>query len=257
MGNTKTLLISVILTGFAILLGYTYIDQKEAEMFKDLGETVDVLVVTKNITEYTSVDEGSVRKTSIPRKFVQPNAVKELADLKDTVASVPMAVGETVTTNKLLFLGVKTGLAPMVSSGKRAIAIRATSLNSVANLIKPGDRIDILAVQSLSENNQNTSKVTTILQDVFILSAGESVYTQPPRFEQFSRTDFSCVQKRGIDNPTQFSNLTIEVTPKEAQKVAALSGSGADLYYTLRNPNDRSNDIITPTTDREIFGVEK
>lgn len=255
MGNTKTLLISVVLTGFAILLGYTYIDQKEAELSRDLGETVDVLEVTKNITEYTPVDEGSVRKRPIPKKFVQPNAVKELTDLKDTVAAVPMAVGETVTTNKLLFLGVKTGLAPMVSNGRRALAIRATSLNSVANLIKPGDRIDILAVQSIAENNQNTSKVTTILQDVFVLSAGESVYTQPPRFEPISRTDFRCIQKRGIDNPTQFSNLTIEVTPKEAQKIVALSG--ADLFYTLRNPNDRSNDIITPTTDREIFGVER
>ncbi|MCX6112053.1 MAG: Flp pilus assembly protein CpaB [Proteobacteria bacterium] len=255
MGNTKTLLISVILTGFAILLGYTYIQQKEAELSRDLGETVDVLVVTKNITEYSPIDEGVVNKKPIPKKFVQPNAVKDIADIKDTVAAVPLAVGETITTNKLLFLGVKTGLAPMISNGKRAIAIRATSLNSVANLIKPGDRIDILAVQAIAENNLTTNKVSTILQDVFVLSAGESVYTQPPRFVPAGKGDFRCVQKIGIDNPTQFNNLTIEVTPKEAQKIVALSG--AELFYTLRNPNDRSNDIITSTTDREIFGIEK
>ena len=255
MGNTKTLLISVVLTGFAILLGYTYIQQREAETLRNLGETQDVLVVTRNITEYSAIDEGSTEKRAIPKKFVQPNAVKEVADIKDTVAAVPMAVGETITTNKLLFLGVKTGLAPMVSNGKRAIAIRATSINSVANLIKPGDRIDILAVQTIAENNSTTNKVSTVLQDVFVLSAGESVYTQPPKFVQASRTDFSCVQKKGIDNPTQFSNLTIEVTPKEAQKIVALSD--ANLFYTLRNPNDRSNDIITSTTDREIFGVER
>ena len=253
MGNTKTLLISVVLTGFAVLLGYTYINQREAEISRNLGETLDVLVVEKNIQEYSAVDEGSVRKMPIPKIFLQPNAVKEVADLKDTVAAVPMTKGETVTTNKLLFLGVKTGLAPMVSSGKRAIAIRATSLNSVANLIKPGDRIDILAVQTLTENNQNTTKVTTILQDVFVLSAGESVYTQPPSFALAGRTDFRCIQKIGRENPTQFNNLTIEVTPKEAQKIVALSG--AELFYTLRNPNDRSNDIIVPTTDREIFGI--
>jgi len=255
MGNTKTLLISVVLTGFAILLGYTYIQQREAEIERNLGETQDVLVITKNITEYSPIDEGSVNKMPIPKKFVQPNAVKDIVDIKDTVAAVPMAVGETVTTNKLLFLGVKTGLAPMVSTGKRAIAIRATSLNSVANLIKPGDRIDILAVQTIAENNVTTNKVSTVLQDVFVLSAGESVYTQPPRFVQANKGDFTCIQKKGIDNPTQFNNITIEVTPKEAQKVVALSD--ANLYYTLRNPNDRSNDIITSTTDREIFGIEK
>ena len=244
------------MTGFAILLGYTYIQQREAEIERNLGETQDVLVITKNITEYSAIDEGSTEKRPIPKKYVQPNAIANIADIKDTVAAVPMAIGETVTTNKLLFLGVKTGLAPMVSNGKRAIAIRATSLNSVANLIKPGDRIDILAVQTVVENNVTTNKVSTVLQDVFVLSAGESVYTQPPKFVATGKgTDFTCIQKKGLDNPTQFNNFTIEVTPKEAQKIVALSD--ANLYYTLRNPNDRGNDIITSTTDREIFGIEK
>ena len=48
-----------------------------------------------------------------------------------------------------MFLGGKTGLAPMISKGKRAMAIRASSGNSVSNLIKPGDRIDIMAVQNV------------------------------------------------------------------------------------------------------------
>ena len=256
MGNTKTLLISVVLTGFAILLGYTYIQQKEAELNRDLGQMVDILVATSNIPEYGVVEANKVKRTEIPKKFLQPNTVKSLEDLKDTVAAVPIAIDEVITTNKLLFLGVRTGLAPMVSPGKRAIAISATSLNSVANLIKPGDRIDILAFQTIPQENQNINKVTTVLQDVFVLSVGDSVYTQPPSFVPAARNDFRCVQKRGADNSTQFNNITIEVTPKDAQKIVTLSGA-AQLFYTLRNPKDRSSDIIVPTTDREIFGIDK
>ena len=254
MGNTKSLIISVILTGFAILLGYTYIQQKEAKLYEDLGTFDEVLVATKNIGQYQSIDAGSVELMRIPKKYAQPNYIVGIKDLKDTVTAVPIAKSETITTNKLLFLGQKTGLAPIVSKGKRAIAIRATTVNSVANLIKPGDRIDILASQVVAEGTQNTAKVTTVLQDVFVLSVGTDVYTQVPSFVAASPKDFSCIQpERGSEAGQQFNNITIEVTPKEAQKIVALSG--ADLYYTLRNSNDRGNEIITPTTDREIFGL--
>ncbi len=258
MGNTKSLIISVILTGFAILLGYTYISQKEAKLYQDLGTFDEVMVATKNIGQYQSIDSGSIELRRIPRKYVQPNYLANVKDLKDTVTAVPIAENETITTNKLLFLGQKTGLSPIVSKGKRAIAIRATTVNSVANLIKPGDRIDILASSVVAEGNQNTAKVTTVLQDVFVLSVGTDVYTQVPTFVSDANypKGFKCVQPdKGSETGQQFNNITIEVTPKEAQKIVALSG--AELYYTLRNANDRGNEIITPTTDREIFGLDR
>lgn len=256
MGSTKTLLISVILTGFALLLGYTYLQQEEAKINSDLGTSEDVLVATKNIPQYQPIDATSVQPTPIPKKYVQPNYIGNVKDLRDTVAAVPISYGETITTNKLIFIGEKTGLAPVISKGKRAIAIKANSMNSVSNLIKPGDRIDILAVQTLTENNQNTSKVTTVLQDVFVLSVGADVYTQVPMFVPATPKGFKCIQpERGGEVNQQFNNITIEVTPKEAQKIVALSG--ADLFYTLRNSNDRSNEVITPTTDKEIFGIDK
>ncbi len=257
MGNTKTLLISVVLTAFAILLIITYIKKKEADLNTGLDVQDKVQVANQDIDQYKPMDENLVETKTIPRKFVQPNYISDVKDIKDTVAAIPIAKGETITSNKLMFLGGKTGLAPMVSKGKRAIAIRASSGTSVGNLIKPGDRIDIMAVQNIAENNQNTNKVTTVLQDVFVLSVGTDVYSQTPKFDAVaSGKDFKCIQpSRGVDINAQFSELTVEVTPKEAQKIVALSG--AQLYYTLRNTDDRGNEIITPTTDREVLGIDK
>ena len=229
MGNTKSLIISVILTGFAVLLGWTYIQQKQAKLYEDLGTFDDVLVATKNISQYQSIDAGSVKLSRIPRKYVQPNYIADIKDLKDTVTAIPVAENETITTNKLLFLGQKTGLAPIVSKGKRAIAIRATTVNSVANLIKPGDRIDILAQSIVAEGTQNTAKVSTVLQDVFVLSVGSDVYTQIPTFVANSKveTDFKCIQpERGSEAGQQFNNITIEVT-----KVLRLPQTGRFLVY--------------------------
>jgi len=90
-----------------------------------------------------------------------------------------------------------------------------------------------------------------------VLSVGTDVYSQVPRFEaSMIGKDWKCIQpERGSDLTAQFNELTIEVTPKEAQKIAALSG--AQLYYTLRNTDDRGNENILPTTDREVLGIEK
>lgn len=250
-GNSKTLLISIILTAFAVLLIYTYVQQKDAQLTADLGVMVDVLVANRNIPENTNFEETMVSMRSMPKKFVEPNFLSSPSDVLNTVAAIPIAQGETITTNKLLFKGVKTGLAPIVAKGKRAISIRASSFGA-SNLLKPGDRIDIIVVQVDVENNNTTTTAKTVLQDVFILSVGDNIHTQPLVFERARRGEFSeCVQKEVAAEAAQISELTVELTPKEAQVIAALSTS--QLYYTLRNPDDRTNEVITTTTDKDVL----
>ncbi|MBN1114003.1 MAG: Flp pilus assembly protein CpaB [Oligoflexia bacterium] len=249
MGGSKTLLISAVLTLFAVILVYTYIDAEEKRL--TAGTTmVDVLVATVNIPEYISLEPRNFEIKQYPIKYTPPNFLSNPKDIEETVSAVPIAKGEVVTTTKLLFLGSKTGLAPVVTKGQRAIAIRASSLNAVANLIKPGDRIDIVAVINTIENNAPVTTVKTALQDVLVLSIGENVYTQIPRFERGTGEFPPCVQRSSPASP-QFNNLTVEASPKEAQVLIALSNM-AKLFYTLRNPNDRGFQTVTPTSQKEI-----
>lgn len=256
-GNSKTLIISLVLTGFAILLVVTYINQREAAIASDLGVPVEILVANRDIPENTPLEESYVSVMTMPKKFVKqsPNFLASPKDVIGTVAAIPISKDEVISTNKLLFMGDKTGLAPLVSKGKRAIAIRASSLTSVSNLIKPGDRIDIIAAQSTTENNEVVKKVKTILQDVFVLSIGNSIYTQVPYFEQEEgdRSLAPCAQKTQRVTPEGFADFTIEVTPKQAQSIVAVSDS--DLYYSLRNQDDRTNEVLTSTTRKQVFGV--
>jgi pilus assembly protein CpaB len=255
-GNSKTLIISLVLTGFAILLVVTYINQREAAIASDLGTPVEILIANRDIPENTPIEESYVSIMTMPKKFVKqsPNFLSKPKDVVGTVAAIPISKEEVITTNKLLFMGDKTGLAPLVSKGKRAIAIRASSLTSVSSLIKPGDRIDIIAAQTTTENNEVIKKVKTILQDVFVLSIGNSIYTQVPYFEQEGPRDLApCVQKTQRVTPEGFADFTIEVTPKQAQSIVAVSDS--DLYYSLRSQDDRTNEVLTSTTRKQVFGV--
>jgi len=252
MGSSKSLLISVVLTAFAVLLVVTYVDQQKKMFTKDLGTMVTVLVSNQNIVENQALEPGMFDQKEFPKLYVQPNYIADYESLKDTIAAVPIAQGEMLITTKLQFLGVKTGLAPVISRGKRAVSIVANSLNSVGKLIKPGDRIDVIASIPITENNQQKNIIKTIMQDTLVLSIGDYINTDNQAFE--ARGDFGqCVQIRKAGTDKQFGNITVEVTPKEAQYLIGIA-SMAQLFYSLRNPNDRDNQVISPTTQQEMTG---
>jgi pilus assembly protein CpaB len=256
MGSSRAFIVSLVLTAVAMLLVYTYVDTQKKELRQELGSSVDILRATKNITEYSGLDKDSVEIARVPSRFQQPNYLSSPEDVQNTVAAIPIAKGEYITTNKLLFLGTKTGLAPVVSKGKRAVAIQASALTSVGNMIKPGDRIDIIAKVGLPTegNKAPDSEAKTVLQDVLVLSAGTAVYSDIPRFERAGGTDNfpQCVQKSTPNEGSAATNLTIELTPIEAQKIVLLTGS-AQLYYTLRSPNDRETRLVEPLRTSDVF----
>lgn len=252
MGTSKSLLISIVLTVFAILLIYTYVDQEKARFQAGLGTLVPVLVSKQNVSENVQLEEAMFEVRQIPKKFVQPNFISSPEDIKDTVSAVPIAEGEMLTTTKLVFLGLKTGLAPIISRNKRAISIRATTNNSVGNLIKPGDRIDIISVIDVTEGNQVDTIIKTVLQDVLVLSIGEVINNQTRRFEPKGPFN-ACIQIRNNEQDSRYTNLTVEVTPKEAQMLIGLA-QGGQISYSLRNPNDRDTSLIVPTSKKEFTG---
>jgi len=252
MKTSKSLLISIVLTAFAVLLIYTFVDQEKARFQAGLGTLIPVMVAKQNISENVQLEEFMFEVKEIPKKFVQPNYISSPVDIKDTVSAVPIAEGETLTTTKLIFLGVRSGLAPIISRNKRAVSVRATPTTSVGNLIKPGDRVDIIAVFEIPDGPQMDTIVKTILQDVLVLSIGEFISNQTRRFEPRGAFN-ACIQVKTSEQDSRFNNLTVELTPKEAQTLIGLSQM-SQLYYSLRNPSDRDSSIIVPTTRKELIG---
>jgi len=66
---------------------------------------------------------------------------------------------------------MRTGLAPQVTPGKRALAISVGETTGVSKLVKPGDRVDLIAV--IGPKDGRVAK--TILQDIVVLATGRAV----------------------------------------------------------------------------------
>ena len=184
--NQKAVTLSLVMAFIAIFFVQSYVSSIEESAKKKFGTEVMVLVASKNIKEMSTIDETMLEFKTVPKKFLEPAAIsfikkdddktpeKEIKNLAGSVTLVPIKEGEQITFNKLTEPSIRTGLAPQITPGKRAISIPVTAITGVSKLVKPGDRVDVIVIFDLGGGKEK-SMAKTILQDVAILSIGKNV----------------------------------------------------------------------------------
>ena len=256
--NSKAMGLSLVMAGVAVFFVMSSVTSIEEQANKKFGDEITVLVAKDDIPEMANIVESMLETKVVPKNFVEPTAIRFNTLVKDdsvefqsevkriigNVAIVAIKKGEQLALNKISEASVRTGLAPQVTPGKRAISISIDETSSVAKLVKPGDRVDLIAVidAGSSSGGRDNKVAKTFLQDVVILAVGRNITNNIAR-----RVDFDPQSGRSkVRSLTEFdgySSVTIEVEPLQAQMIAAITtGSGNRLILTLRN-----NDDTTPT----------
>jgi pilus assembly protein CpaB len=184
-----------------------------------------VLVAKGNLPAGTFIKEEDVSWQKWPTDGVNENYLLEgQSDLSTVVGAVVrkgIVAGEPITEAQIARPGDRGFLAAVLTPGMRAIAIDVNEPSSVAGLIFPGDRLDILLNMkfTLESEEGESSKykpqtTETVLENVRLLATDRRL--------------------NDIDGePKKANTITIEVTPKQAEmiKVAAAMGS---LHMSLR-----------------------
>jgi pilus assembly protein CpaB len=249
--NTRAFTLALIISAFAMFMVYTYVEDQKSKLIKDYGRPTSVVVASKNIKELELIDESKVTVTTVPNNFLAPGAFKTIKEIENTVATVPVLKGEQITKPRVTFPGVKTGLARQVSVGKRAIAIKVRDDNGVSKLIKPGDRVDVLSTIDYASGRTDMKKIKTVLQDVLVLSTGLQMSNSLPIIGYKTP---NVIKKMNLSTITDFSTITLELNPFEAQKVLFLNNIGSGLILSLRNNNDKQKIHIRSTKLFDILG---
>ena len=248
--NSRAMTLSVIMAAIAVMFVMSSVSSIEEEAKKKFGDDVTVLVAKADIKEMDSITDAQIEPVSIPKRFVEPSAiafnVPVKADSADyametkriigQVAVVPIKKGEQLSLNKITEANMRTGLAPQITPGKRAMAVSVDETSSVSKLLKPGDRVDVIAVLDLGGNNQKIAK--TVLQDVVILAVGRYITNNLAR-----KVDIDAgsgkEKVRSLSEFDGYNSVTLELDPPQAQMVAAIAGGAANkLILTLRNNDD-------------------
>ena len=250
--ETLSLWISVAAGLFAVFLIFSYTQEKTKEISKVFGAQTTVVVATKLIHEMQTIQENMVELAQMPEKFVQPGHAKQMEDVVGLVTLAPINKGEQILSNKVILPGPITGLSLQVSPGKRAVTIPINEHRAVARLLKPGDRVDMVVAADLNTGVSQKRYIKTLLQDLIVLATGLRVVNELPRLhEERGGQDYI----KNLRQEWDFSNLTIEASPEDAQKIIyLLSTDPESIFFILRHPSDNSFLTLKQTELADVLG---
>jgi pilus assembly protein CpaB len=271
--NSRAMTLSLVMAGIAVFFVMSSVSSIEQSATMKYGDEVTVLVAKQDIREMATILDSMVEAKSVPRNFVEPTAVKfdgkldvdsaegasaysiQSKRIVGNVAIVAIKKGEQLTLNKITEPSMRTGLAPQVTPGKRAIAVPIDESTSVAKLVKPGDRVDVIAVvQSPGVGGRDVKTAKTVFQDVVILAVGRSIANNVARRVDVDMSGTARV--RSLTEYDGYSSVTLELDPTQAQLVAAIYTDNSNrLILSLRNNDDadrvaisapsRATDVLT------------
>ncbi|MBK9322129.1 MAG: Flp pilus assembly protein CpaB [Bdellovibrionaceae bacterium] len=249
--ETRNLWLSIVAGAFAAILLYSWSQEKRAEYNKKYGSMKTVVVAKEDIAEMRTIYDTMLTTIERPSEFVDPDVVSNPDEIVGNVAGVPIKKGQTLVKSSLLTPGPDTGISLQIAPSKRAIPIPVDEVRGVAKLIRPGDRVDILAAVDIGKGVNQRREVQTLMQDVVVLATGVNIMNNIPRVFELDANGKSLSQI-ALTGDTKYSTITIEATQKEAQDlVYILSTAPGNLYFTLRNPNDRTIPPRLPSSNAE------
>ena len=253
--NTRALTLALLIAGFAMMMVYTYLDDQKSVLTKEYGSPRSVVVARVDIQELDLIDDSKIEIKTVPENFLAPGHFKSIKDLDNTIASVPIIKGEQITKPRVTYPGVKTGLSRQVAVGKRAVAITTTEKDSVGRLIKPGDRVDILAAIDVSGGaRKDLQKTRTILQDVLVLSTGMKMTNSLPMNAVETP---KVVRVMNLNTDSSYNTITLELDPYDVQKLAFVqSFTSGTLSLSLRNNSDKEAPRLKPTQLIDVLGED-
>lgn len=250
--ETRTLWVSLAAGLFAAFLVYSYSQEKKSEYDKKYGSMKRIVVAARDIAEMETIDDTMLDYRNIPEDYIAPGFATEVDSIVGQVAGSPIKKGEQLLMTKLLTPGPDTGISLQVSPGKRAVTIPVDEVRGVAKLIRPGDRIDILAAVDVGKGINSHREVSVILQDVPVLATGLNVVNNIPRIFEVDGGGKNVTQIT-LSGDTKFNTITVETDPKQAQEmVFIVSTQPGNIFLMLRNPNDRGQLRMPSTTVESI-----
>ena len=222
----------------ALLLGAsaTSIDQPELLFAPGLREhmkTVPVVVAAKDMPEGVIVDRTALVVAQWPAGAQPAGAYTSVDSVANRVTRVTIYKGEAIVPGRLAPEGTGAGLEVKITPGKRAYGIRINDVASLAGMVQPNSRVDIMVVINDPEQQKQVAKL--FMENMRVLAIGAA-----PERAQDGR-------------PINAAVASIEVTPTEAERLAIAASQGS-LQLVLRGYGDPdsintsgaiANDVLT------------
>lgn len=204
----------------------------------------EVLVATRALPVGAIIEPDSFRYQPWPQELVNENAYflkggpVEAAKLQGSVVRNAITAGQPVTQGSLVQPGDRGFLAAALGAGMRAVTVSVSAQSGVAGFVFPGDRIDLVLTQSVTGGGDGPplKASETIIRNLRVLATDQ-------------RTN--AVDDEGKPTVQTFSTVTLEATPRIAEKIAVAQTVG-QLSLSLRSIADNNAELERAIASGEV-----
>jgi pilus assembly protein CpaB len=243
-----TLIVALILGLVAAWLATQYIKAREHSIAQSLaarnksGPTVSVVVPVRNLPQGTPLTANLVAARSIPADLVYPGTITpdqfksyEGSKLLDDVLRGRPLREEDVHKKVKDF-------SELIPDGTRAITVDVNEVNSVANMIRPGNLVDLFLIMP-DPKDPASQQIVLLLQKLKVMAVGQTTHNiQPSRPAGLP----------GAPGTVQYTNMTFEATPEQAARLALAQQLGR-LRAVLRAGNDGQVAKLDPINSKTLI----
>jgi pilus assembly protein CpaB len=223
---------AVVVAGAASLLIYGMVVSHLTATAK--AAPARIVVAARNLEVGTLVHDADLTVVDWAGP-VPPQALKKPEDMVGRGVVANIYQGEPVLETRLAPRGAGAGLATLIPKGMRAAAVKVDEVVGLAGFVVPGMRVDVLMSGVAPGDQQGSSETKTILQNIEVLSAGQTF------------------QKDAEGRPVTSQVVNLLVTPEQAESLD-LASTQTHIQLVLRNPLDTEQTQTPGRMLAQLFG---
>ncbi|WP_417319776.1 Flp pilus assembly protein CpaB [Emcibacter sp.] len=148
--------------------------------------------------------------------YIRKGENVDIEQFAGAVVKSTITAGEPITDSRIVKPGNRGFMAAVLPFGKRAVSIRINATSGISGFVFPGDHVDILLTHKVSAGGRKKAQASeTVLTNVRVLAIDQR--TANP-----------------THTPSVGKTVTLEVTPKDAEKISLVEKMG-NLSLALRS----------------------
>lgn len=197
------------------------------------SELKDLVVAARPLAVGVTIKPTDLKLEKFPVDRFPKGAFSRVEEVVDRPVVSNILMDEPILDGRLAARGSGLGLAPVIPVGMRAVTVRVSDVVGVAGFVLPGLRVDVLLTGR--HPSQGDSVTTTVLQNILVLSAGQTLQSD----------------QRG--QAINAATVTLLVTPDQAETIT-LAGNEGRIQLVLRNGSDHSIEKTPSRFLAELYG---
>ena len=230
--------LAVAVFGFVLLTAYVRQFQREATG----GDPVELLAMRRDVAAGVPLTDQMLVVRTLPENYLEDRQVlaSDLSKVLGVRASIGLTANQTLLWTDLATTPQDRGsFSSRIPRGMRAMSIAVAGRRAFSNLMRPGDRVDLLLTKAKPGPE---GKVVTLplLQNLLVLAVGSN----------FGATDEEA-------SAGGASSIALLVTLDQASLLAQARRDGT-LSLVLRNEDDLEiHEGLAETDDSDVLEQEK